>query len=313
MERLILQVIYKGWILIVSLLLFSCNSSTVIVDPEGSPYADKVYEYMPAPGQFINDPEVGFVGRWTREDAAQYALKQLNKEGGFVSLGGFGGYIVVGFDHRIPNAAADGGYDFAIGGNQYYGSSEPGIVWVMEDANGNGLPDDTWYELGGSETGKPGTIQGYSVTYFRPSAPKSPVEWIAYDASGNEVDNGTIDYLGNFHGQDYYYPDWISEDEYTLTGTRLEARNSVVDERWVNGSYDRGYADNYGSDHHPPASGKGAYVGFRISNAIDPEGSPVHLPYIDFIKVQTGVNAKSGPIGEVSTEVFFFEDLNFGK
>lgn len=288
--------------------MLSCNSSTVIVDPEGSPYATKVYEYMPAPGQFINDPKEGFRAGWTHADAVSYALKQLNKDGGFVSLGGFGGYIVVGFDHRIPNAAAGEGYDFAIGGNQYYGSSEPGIVWVMEDANGNGLPDDTWHELSGSETGKTGTIREYSVTYYRPSATESPVEW-----TDNRGDSGTIDYLGSFHGQGYYYPDWISEDEYTLTGTRLEARNSVVDGRWVNGSYDWGYADNHGGDHHPPLSGKGAYVGFRISNAIDSEGSPVHLPYIDFIKVQTGVNAKSGPIGEISTEVFFFEDLNFRK
>ena len=290
------------------LLMISCNSSTVIVEPDDSPYANRVYEYMPAPGQFINDPQNGFAEGWSRDDAAQYALKELNKDGGFVSLGGFGGYIVVGFDHRIPNAASGEGYDFAIGGNQYYGSSEPGIVWVMEDANGNGLPDDTWYELGGSETGKTGIIQDYAVTYYRPPAPKSPVEW-----KDNQGNSGTIDYMGSFHGQEYYYPQWITEDEYTLTGTRLEARNKVIDGSWVNGSYDWGYADNYGNDHHSPSSGKGAYVGFRISNAIDSDGSPVHLPYIDFIKVQTGVNAKSGPLGEVSTEVFFFEDLNVGK
>ena len=34
-----------------------------------------------------------------------------------------------------------------------------------------------------------------------------------------------------------------------------------------------------------------------------------NLQYIDFIKVQCGVLAKSGWLGEVSTEVFSFEDL----
>ena len=67
-----------------------------------------------------------------------------NPSPNWVSLGGFGGYIVVGFDHSIDNS---GDYDLGILGNSFSGSSEPGIVWVMQDENGNGLPDDTWYEL----------------------------------------------------------------------------------------------------------------------------------------------------------------------
>ena len=43
---------------------------------------------------------------------------------------------------------------FAIQGNAFDSSNEPGIVWVMQDVNGNGLPDDEWYELRGSETGE---------------------------------------------------------------------------------------------------------------------------------------------------------------
>jgi hypothetical protein len=42
---------------------------------------------------------------------------------------------------------------------------------------------------------------------------------------------------------------------------------------------------------------------FKISNAIDFEGNAVELKYIDFVKVQTSVNAKSGWVGEISTEV----------
>jgi hypothetical protein len=86
----------------------------------------------------------------------------------------------------------------------------------MRDENGNSLPDDTWYELAGSETGKPETIQNYAVTYYRPSEPKQPVKWT--DSQGN---SGEIDYLIQFHRQDYYYPLWIEGDSYTLTGTRL--------------------------------------------------------------------------------------------
>lgn len=76
-----------------------------------------------------------------------------------MSLGAFGGYLVVGFDHSIEN---DGGYNIGVSGNSFDGSSEPGIVWVMQDENGDGLPNDTWYELKGSEYGKPETTQDYA-------------------------------------------------------------------------------------------------------------------------------------------------------
>ena len=71
-----------------------------------------------------------------------------------VSLGGWGGYITFGFDHPVENKD---GYDLQILGNAFYmsgsteyGSSEPGIVLVSRDENGNGLPDDKWFELKGS-------------------------------------------------------------------------------------------------------------------------------------------------------------------
>ena len=59
--------------------------------------------------------------------------------------------------------------------------------------------------------------------------------------------------------------------------------------------------------------GKGQSNGFRIANAMQPDGTPVELKYIDFVKVQVGVNAKSGPLGEVSTEVFSFADLSIAE
>lgn len=282
---------------------------------------NKVYEYMPAPGQFINELKTGgFDGTQTTPEAAvAYAesrMSEVDKNGKpnpiWVSLGGFGGYIVVGFDHSIENS---GNYDLAILGNSFGGSSEPGIVWVMQDENGNGLPDDTWYELAGSETGKAETIQDYAVTYYRPSGTGMPVQWT--DNMGN---SGQIDYLKTYHNQDYYYPLWVTEDSYTLTGTCLKARNYDASGKgtyWVNKEYDWGYADNYSpvdrltGDANAGASANANH--FKISNAIDFECKPVHLDYIDFVKVQVGVNAKSGWLGELSTEVFGFYDYNMKK
>lgn len=248
----------------------------------------RVYEYIPAPGQFINEGNTGVA---SHEAACEFAQKNLDL-GNYVSLGGFGGYIVVGFDHSIENR---GGYDFSIEGNQFDGSSEPGIVWVSQDVNGNGLPDDEWYELKGSEFGKPETMQDYAVTYFRP-APSSATPW-----EDNKGQKGSIDWL-TFHKQPFYYPLWVKEDSYTLFGTCLKhrTRQDPKTSFWYNGSFGWGYADNMGEPKDR----------FKISDAVNGDGTPANLPHIDFIKVQTGVNVKAGWLGENSTEVFKFTDLN---
>ena len=284
-------------------------------EANGSSKADwsKVFDYTPAPGQFINELKTGgFDGTQTTPEAAIAYAEERMRDENWVSLGGFGGYIVVGFDHSIANS---GDYDFGVKGNSFNGSSEPGIVWVMQDENGNGEPDDTWYELAGSETGKATTIQNYAVTYYRPSGAGMPVQWT--DNLGN---HGEVDYLKQFHRQDYYYPLWIEEDSYTLTGTCLEPRNydaSGNGSYWVNDKYDWGYADNYSPvdrlTDDDNAEGEVNANHFKISNAIDCFGEPIHLDYIDFVKVQVGVNAKSGWLGELSTEVCGFFDYNMKK
>ena len=282
---------------------------------------NRVYDYTPAPGQFINETKTGgFDGtQTTREAAIAYAEARMSETDAngnpnpiWVSLGGFGGYIIVGFDHSIANSDD---YDLGILGNSFSSSSEPGVVWVMQDENGNGEPDDTWYELAGSETGKESTIQNYAVTYYRPSGAGMPVQWT--DNLGN---SGEVDYLKQFHRQDFYYPLWIEEDSYTLTGTCLEPRNydaSGNGSYWVNAEYDWGYVDNFspvdciGEGDNSNAVANTNY--FKISNAIDFECQPINLEFIDFVKVQCAVNAKSGWLGELSTEVFGFFDYNMRK
>lgn len=246
----------------------------------GSSDIAMVYEYVPAPGQFINES----VATMTPDEAAAWAAQRL-ADGEYVSLGGFGGYIIVGFGHSIG--------DFVIKGNAYTNkggaSNEPGIVYVMQDVNGNGLPDDEWYELRASETGKATSVQNYAVTYSRPSAPSSPVEWT--DCFG---ESGQIDYIAAIHKQPYYYPSWIDDDEYTLRGTLVQTDSYRNDAgQWVNPPLESGYADNTGdNDDH-----------FYIADAMYADLSPVDLRYVDFIKIQTGVNGKCGILGELSTEI----------
>lgn len=302
-------------------VVFSNRASSTDTEEEEQPspdapsaYANKVLAYCPAPGQFMNTSTTAYEKGFSAEDVRRKAEEKLKDPYlCLLSLGGFGGSIVVGFDHTVPNI--NGAYDFKIYGNASYdsfgtltgalgGSSEPGIVLVSKDVNGNGLTDDEWYELKGSEYDSKHTIKDYAITYHRPASPLSSVKW-----TDNQGNTGYV-YRNETHTKNDYYPAWIEEDEMTFYGSRLKD-NAVneprpgMPEHWVGYCYAYGYADNHPNDE------KGAL--FKIDWAVDKEGRAVKLDGIDFVKIYTAVNQYCGWMGEISTEVQAVEDLHFAK
>lgn len=271
-----------------------------------SAFADKVFEYVPAPTQFMNTVTVAYQEGFNEEDRLSLASERLRKRS-LLSLGAYGGYIVVGFSQSVPNV--EGAYDFKIYGNANYnpnawqdrpgGSAEPGIVLVSKDENGNGMPDDPWYELAGSEYGEDTETRDYEITYYRPQPENADVRWT--DNQGNE---GYV-YRNDFHTQNSYYPAWVEEDRITFRGTRLE--DNAVEENgiWVGYAYDWGYADNHPNDTE--------FSQFKIEWAVDAEGHPIQLDEIDFVKIYTAVNQYAGQVGELSTEITGVENLHFGQ
>lgn len=261
----------------------------------------KLYEYTAAPGQFIGEDKSGFIGTELSADAAvAYAERRLS-EGKYLSLGAWGGYLVAGFDHSITNGE---GADLIIAGNMFDSSSEPAVVWVMQDSNGNGAPDDMWYELRGSEWGGENHSTRYSVTYFRPPADGMPVRW-----RDNQGDEGEVPYVA-VHSQPSYYPQWVDGESFTLYGSRLEM-NTVTDSsgKVIHQPYAWGYADNLGEDCDPIGDEEAVRCGFDISNAVAVDGSAVELQYIDFVRIQCAVNGIDKAMGELSTEVLEIESL----
>ncbi len=282
-----------------------------------SPYISKVYEYRPAPGQFVNTMPQYEAGD-SYDDMLRKVEESLSGTNDImVSLGGFGGYVVFGFDHTVINHPGE--KDFMILGNSYYelsgsdrkgGSAEPGIVMVSYDRNCNGIPDDDWYEIAGSEHNSPATIRNYSITYHRPDpdreiisqGPLVDINYIMWEDS-----EGTCSSMpkNNFHRQEYY-PAWVEDDALTFSGTRL-ADNGVdvsgTGAYYVLYCYDWGYADNHPNDYADLNS-------FDISWAVDKDGMPVVLPGVDFVKVYTGINQYCGWIGETSTEICRAQDLH---
>jgi hypothetical protein len=291
-----------------------------------SPYISRVFEYLPAPGQFVNELPGYEKGDNSREMALKAEESIEEQEKILVSLGGYGGYVIFGFDHPIINVPGE--YDFKIWGNAFYananpnpdapkegGSCEPGIVMVSFDTNGNGRPDDEWYELAGSEYYKPETIKNYRITYYKPNPDKTPTPNTSYPYLNDTtyikwVDNqGKQGYVSRnvFHEQSYW-PEWIEADSLVFEGTKLA--DNYVDESG-NGSYYVQYAYGWGYvDNHLNSDERS---NFKIEWAIDKNGDKVNLPAINFIKVYTGVNQYCGWLGETSTEIMGAEDLHPDK
>lgn len=279
-----------------------CMAETEVecVEPEGTYFrpvkagnrakAATAFEYIPAPGQFVNYQEGS-----TFEDARAELQNLLNANGNsWISLGSFGGYYITGFDHSVRNVEDKS--DIMINGNAFAGSSEPGAVWVMQDENGNGLPDDTWYELAGSDSKTSETERRYALTYYKPDEYSQGIRW-----ADNRLNTGVIA-INAYHTQKSYFPMFI-ENGYTLCGTCLKSNVEYTDIFYLRG-FAWGYADNFGDGSRPNNE-------FWIEDAIHVDGSPVNLKYIDFVKVHTAMNAAAGNLGEISCEAGAPVDINF--
>ena len=330
----------KLFVLIVSFVAIAAVAGNL-------PFITRGLEYNPAPGQFTNTMPMmaagesvdsllprteallcGTVKTDTTEflDGTVVIICDTVISNGMIGLGACGGYVVFGFDHPVVNV--EGEYDFQVLGNSFAGdgtssgagSAEPGVVYVSEDVNGNGLADDAWYELAGSEYDNPRTVHGYEITYYKPDPDKVPtkvnnvilddtyIRWTSNDP--DSLQEGFIDKL-SFHKQNYW-PEWVDGETITFHLSKLpcngfqdinEQGQSLFGQR----AFDWGYVDNK-QDYrwNEPLTDSiraRCNLGFKIDWAVDDNGRPANLRKIDFVKVVTGVNQKNGWLGEISTEV----------
>ena len=297
--------------------------------PVHSKYIQAVDEYVPAPGQHVNDKPLYEDGD-TPESMARKCTDNI--AGSFydthlISLGGWGGYVTFHFDHSIANLP--GQRDFAIWGNAYQemlnlvfgGMNEAGIVMVSKDVNGNGKPDDPWYEISGScdvdSLGK--VIYDYEVTYRQ--NPMGNIPW-----TDNKGNSGTVDRIYGYNHDQEYYPQWLP-DGLSFRGTLLPNNiynlSDLVDKSFSSYYYvligfRYGYADNVSNftDKSDANSWNYEGCGIDISWAVDENRQPVNLDFVDFVRVYTGLNQKCPQAnwwGETSTEIQCAEDLHLEK
>jgi hypothetical protein len=198
------------------------------------------------------------------------------------SLGAAGGYMLWSVEHR-PS--------YTITGNAFSGWWEAGVVWVQEDRNGNGLPDETWYELKGGEDADPVSrnqiTRRYALRYFEAAGGSTSTE---YGHILREV------YWTDSKGRSGYMPggwpyDWgVAGNWATYTFTLLKDQGNIDKGSYGGLVSTPGYVDAVGNTYY-------------INDAMDLAGNPVALGAVRFVKVQTAIFSYGGSYGDVSTEI----------
>jgi hypothetical protein len=195
------------------------------------------------------------------------------------SLGTAGGY------EMWPVSAST----ITIQGNGFENWREPGIIWVQADENGNGIPDEMWYEVTGSqETSiyKSGIRRRFAIKHF------------AYDGSTTTNEYGQpvgktfwTDNAGECGVMITGWPDDWGVDHaangvwVTYTGTIIPLDGDLA-----------GYVDVYNAKERQT-------VTVDKNKAIRADGTAASIGTIRFVKVQTGVFSYGGPFGDISTEI----------
>jgi hypothetical protein len=260
-------------------------------DSELSPYPNRVFDFVPAPGQYVNNYGA------TKDEVLTYIYNNIKNGAGNIYMGAFGGYMIVGFDHTIMNRPGYCDFTTKYGG----GNVSPSTIWVAYDANANGQPDnDEWYEIKGSEHGAETDLGMQSYTY---ETTKGSTGYAWTTQSG---ETGIVTDTKPF--ATVAVPSWITAETYTLTGRQLlptistdpYKKGHIIPFPW-------GYAGNQ------PNGDKKAAI--DIDWAIDALGNPVRLPGIDFVKVINAIQGKSPAtgVGEYRYQVTSIEDLHLNE
>lgn len=299
-----------------------------------SPFAARVVRFDPAPGQFVNDdlfndPAVTlgrpYAGGFTDPDNSS-----------LVSLGAFGGRIVLGFDAPVRDDPFNPfGLDCIVFGNAFYVAGNPNRRWaecahieISRDTNGNGLDDDPWYVVRGSHIASvlpaPAgqfAVQTWDDDVVDPTWPPEDELWIPPGQSGlwstsawrlPDAIFGLL-VVQNPNGLNattegvWGYADFSP----TLKLGDLDG-DDIVDDPTISPEIFYTRPDDPFKVRITHGSGGGD--AFDIAWAADPvTGAPVNLPEFDFIRITTAAYLLfSSPLGELSAEIDAVADVREG-
>lgn len=283
------------------------------------PFASRVLDYSPAPGQFVQNPQFNDPARALGAPGIAGGLSAADNSK-CVTLGGFGGTITLGFDHSIyANPHNPHQLDFIVYGNGYYIGGDPlrrhaelGVIEVSRDDNHNGQADDAWYLIPGSHL--PAAAPVVRTNAMWNAATLNPA-WIPTGRSGMWATSGyqlpaafgpspiIVNSLGSGSEELWGYADLAP----SLVLGDTTATN-IVDDPAADPALFYTIPDDPRTTGIDPGSGGGSAIAIRW--AIDPAtGATANVDRIDFIRITTGINAVHQILGEISTEISAVADV----
>ncbi len=258
------------------------SSPLPVMIVKNSPFASSVISFSPAPGQFFNDPQYNDPDKALGRPYGG-TNPYVPDNSSIVSLGGFGGFITLAFDHEVINNPD--GPDFIVYGNAMYAPYpirwiQPGIVEISRD-------NVSWYLIAGSSLeGSPGSPAYARVEKYYAETGQT---MSAYKLPSTLADN-------------------IADNKYLIWGyanlSPVLALPSGADPLVFYTTPDNPF--NIGID---PGTGGGD--AFDIEWAVDPiTGEKAHLAGFRYIRITTAIDAQHGNgLGEYRTNIDAVADI----
>ncbi len=322
--------------LIVLLLLLAVNATATDYNPFACDVIDislngpSAPGYLPAPGQRINVPDFNDPNKALGAPSSGGTMTPNN--GSVVTLGGFGGQIVLAFDHDVLDDPANPmGLDAIVFGNAMWLWGNPNIHWaelatieIMPELNGNNTPGDhpseKWYLIPGSNLTDNSSFKTKNWSDEQDGYP-SYVNWPdSYKTSGFElspefqtISNYNFVFMNPGYDNDPNSEGLWGYAQYSPT-VRLGDRNGD--------NITTGFGDDpniatgifYTTPDDPrivgmtPGSGGGD--AFDVAWAVDPVTfTSANLEAFRYIRLTTAVDRNLGVLGEVSAEIDAVADV----
>ncbi|MEZ6233912.1 MAG: hypothetical protein R3B68_06960 [Phycisphaerales bacterium] len=286
-----------------------------------SPFATQVIAYDPAPGQFVQNPQFNDPTRAVGPPIGGGTIAPDNTK--VVTLGGFGGSIVLAFDHRVLDDPRNFmGLDAIVFGNAVYVAGHPNrrfaeaaTIEIAIDANNNGLADDPWYVIRVPQM--PAVPDDWWATrtwddnVADPANPPANPAWIPPGRTGTWQTSAYLLFSTPFAGPILQNPLGLTATAEAIRGiadhtpTLLlgdTTADNVIDDASIAPAAFYTVPDDPFSVGITPRSGGGD--AFDIAWAVDPAtGQPANLPGFDFIRLTTAIDSIDPLFGEVSAEI----------
>lgn len=207
---------------------------------------------------------------------------------GVLTLGSWGGYATLKFDHTVANVP--GKTDLEVTATCTL--LDPPTVYVAYDRNKNGIPDDDeWYEIKNSDYGME-DIPDYKITYSYmetdiDSDPDRFYTRFEWEDNQEEPQKGVVrsstrcdaplTVAGTIRTKGFF-PGYYMKDK--------ESKETVLVDGWANSFSRQGKRITKDITRAVTFSQR---LNIDIGQAVDENGEPVYLPGIDFVKVRKSV------------------------